>query len=359
MVLLTLAPPIVEEGTVTGPVTDPICFGAVEPKFLSRNILFSLLLLILIIFGASEVFCRYVIGLGDPPLYRADPASEYILKPSMTYHRFHHRFAVNRYGMRSDDFPPAKSTPEELRVLVVGDSVIYGGVRIDQADIDTEILKRNLQQQYGRPVVVGNASAKSWGPVNELEYLKKYGTLDADIVVLELSSHDYGDSPSYVPVVGISADYPAKKPISALTDLFSTYVLPRFFGIGAMPPGIDKSKENYVPSEREIVQCREAERALFAFVRRRHTRIALLQHLSKPELMSGKYEPGYYANLAVAQEEGVPHVDDGDELSAQLKSGSSLFYHGDPLHLNDEGQQSLAHALQRSINTALSSDQHP
>ena len=31
---------------------------------------------------------------------------EYLLQPSKTYYRFHNRFAVNRYGMRADDFPP-------------------------------------------------------------------------------------------------------------------------------------------------------------------------------------------------------------------------------------------------------------
>ena len=168
----------------------------------------------------SEIFCRFVIGLGDPPLYVADPKMEYLLQPSKTYYRFHKRFAVNQYSMRSDDFPPQKSDARELRVLVIGDSVIYGGVRIDQADIDTEILKRSLQKELGRPVVVGNASAKSWGPPNELAYLERFGTLQADVVILELSSHDYADAPTFAAVVGVAAAYPDKKPILALTDLF-------------------------------------------------------------------------------------------------------------------------------------------
>ena len=190
---------------------------------------------------ASEPFCRFGIGLGDPPLYQADEAIEYLLQPSKTYRRFHHRFSVNRYSMRADDFSPKKSGPEELRVLVIGDSVVYGGVLIDQHDIDTEILKRDLQQQLGRPVVVGNASAKSWGPPNELAYLERFGTLDADVVVLELSSGDYADAPTFVPTVGISADYPNRKPRSAVADLFGTYLLPRYFHYGVTPTGIDKT----------------------------------------------------------------------------------------------------------------------
>jgi len=51
--------------------------------------------------------------------------------------------------------------------------------------------QRGTHARLGRPVVVGNASAKSWGPPNELAYLQHFGTLDADVVILELSSHDY------------------------------------------------------------------------------------------------------------------------------------------------------------------------
>ena len=186
---------IVDRPTVAHESAKPWKLTLVRGAFLAS---FTLLFVL-------EIISRFAIGLGNPPLYQADAAMEYLLQPSRTYYRFHKRFSVNQYGMRADDFPPRKSTPNELRVLVVGDSIVYGGVRIDQSEIDTELLKRALQQQLGRPVVVGNASAKSWGPPNELAYLKRYGTLDADVVILELSSHDYADAPTFVPVVGVSA----------------------------------------------------------------------------------------------------------------------------------------------------------
>jgi hypothetical protein len=254
--------------------------------------------------------------------------------------------------MRSDDFPPRKSSPNEFRVLVVGDSIIYGGVRIDQSDIDTEILKRDLQQQLGRPVVVGNASAKSWGPPNELAYLQRFGTLDADVVVLELSSHDYADAPTFVPVVGISVEYPDKKPSLAAFDLFETYLLPRYLHIGVTPKGIDKTMINMSQSEADITMCRDAEREFFSYVRARGAKIVLVQHLSQPEL-KGEYQIGYFANQAVAKQENVPYVDDSAELGAQLRSGENPFFSGDDLHLNRSGQVILAHTLQRAVGLTL------
>ncbi len=277
---------------------------------------------------------------------------EYLLQPSKTYSRFHNRFAVNRYGMRSDDFPPLKSSANEFRVIVVGDSIVYAGVRIDQGKIDTEILKRDLQRDLNRPVVVGNASAKSWGPPNELAYLQRYGTLDADVIVLELSSHDYADAPTFVPVVGISADYPDKKPPLALVDLFETYLLPRYLHIGVTPKGIDKTMINASLSEQDITECREAERDFFRFARMHNAKVALAQHLSLPEL-TGNYQPGYYANQEVAKEENVPYADDAEELQMQLKSGESPFFAGDPLHLNGLGQPMLAHTLRRALDLAI------
>ena len=307
-----------------------------------------------IAFTFLELFCRFAIGLGDPPLYQADRQIEYLLRPSKTYHRFHNRFSVNRYGMRSDDFPPRKTSPNELRVLVVGDSIVYGGVRIDQSEIDTEILKRDLEHEFDRPVVVGNASAKSWGPPNELAYLKRYGTLDADVVLLELSSHDYADTPTFIPVVGVSADYPGKTPPLALADLFETYLLPRYLHVGETPAGIDKTMIDTAESAEDVAECREAEKEFFRFVRMRGAKVALVQHLSLPEL-AGKFHPGYYANQEVAKEESIPYVSDTEELLRQWKSGENPYFPGDSLHLNRSGQPILAHTLRRGVELSLKS----
>ena len=307
---------------------------------------------LLILFLATEVICRFVIGLGDPPHYIADSKIEYLLLPSKTYYRFHKRFAVNQYSMRSDDFPPRKSDANEFRVLVIGDSVIYGGVRIDQADIDTEVLKRNLKKDLGRPDVVGNASAKSWGSPNELAYLQRFGTLDADVVILELSSHDYADAPTFIPVVGVAAAYPEKKPALAVTDLLRTYIFPRLFHVGETPAAVDRSLPGDAPTAEEIAQCRDAERDFFRFARAHNAQVSLVQHLTLPELSRG-YEPGYYANQAVARDESVPFIDDADGLREALRKNTNPFNSQDAIHLNAAGQIILARTLETAVHLAL------
>ncbi len=138
-----------------------------KSRFWTRALLFLALAVVL-----SELFFRFVIGLGDPPLFQTDQRWSSFCSHRRPYFRFHNHFSVNRYSMRADDFPPHKSSSNELRVLVIGDSILYGGVRIDQAEIGTELLKRNLKREFGRPVVVGNASAKGWGPPDEMGVLK-------------------------------------------------------------------------------------------------------------------------------------------------------------------------------------------
>jgi hypothetical protein len=329
-------------------------YAAASTKKLSRTAIVLLFLATCAISG--ELVCRFAIGLGDPPLYQTISGVDYDLQPSKTYSRFHNRFAVNRYSMRSDDFPPQKSSPDELRVLVVGDSVVYGGVLIDQSQIDTEILKRDLQQQLKRPVVVGNISAKGWGPPSELAYLKQNGTFDADVVILELSSHDYADVPTADPVVGISPDFPDKKPALALVELVETYLVPRYLHKANDPPTyLERSLANHSQSEQDIAQCRAAENEIFTLARAHRAKVALVQHLTLPELQ-GNYYVGYYANQSVATQAGVPHTDDSAELRAQLESGHSPYFDGDPIHLNKSGQQILAHSLQQAANLALRSN---
>ena len=79
--------------------------------------------------------------------------------------------ARSRTDLRSRDFPPVKTEPGELRVLVVGDSIIHGGNAVDQGELATSLLERMAAEALARPVTVGNIAARSWGPPNCLAYL--------------------------------------------------------------------------------------------------------------------------------------------------------------------------------------------
>src|SRR5712675_1333967 len=117
-----------------------------RPRRRWRVLALAAVALALIAGVGGELVARYVVGLGDPPLYQLDPEVEYLLVPSRSYRRLGNRFEVNSHSMRSPEFPGAKTSKDELRVLVVGDSIVNGGARLDQADLATERLRATLAQ---------------------------------------------------------------------------------------------------------------------------------------------------------------------------------------------------------------------
>jgi len=147
----------------------------------------SLVLIAFAVFAlvGAEVFARFQVGLGDPPLTVRDPDIEYLFKPSRCYRRFGNDVCYNRWSMRS---PEADRFP----ILVLGDSVVNGGSLTDDSRLGTAILARHLG------VAVGNVSAGSWGPPNLLEYTERFGWFGAQSVIVVASSHDLDDIPTTI-----------------------------------------------------------------------------------------------------------------------------------------------------------------
>ncbi len=163
-------------------------------KWMRRVLLGIVILLVLLV--TAELIARYVFGFGDPPVYVRDAAMEYLAEPSRSYRRFGQRISFNQWSMRSDEFSKTKKSDDELRVLVLGDSIINGGAHVDQSELVTHLLQMRLAKQTGRPVVVGNISAPSWGVPNMLAYIQRFGTFDADLAIVVLNAFDVWDVPA-------------------------------------------------------------------------------------------------------------------------------------------------------------------
>jgi hypothetical protein len=122
-------------------------------------------------------------GYGNPPLYQYDPAVGYLLKPSQELGRSGgSRVHINNLGMRSEDTNPGK--PENVyRVLVVGDSVPYGGSYIDQNDTFCYVAERLLNQKTKQFQIL-NAGVNALGPQNIRRFLETRGTYFSDLVIV-------------------------------------------------------------------------------------------------------------------------------------------------------------------------------
>lgn len=212
------------------------------------KVVLIVLAIVLVLGLILEVGLRSRFGFGNPLIYITDAEIGYLLAPNQQTRRFGNRIEINEYSMRGGAISPTR--PEStLRVLLLGDSIANGGWWTDQADILSAMMASGLkatvakvgagfvqksskvQELSAKPartteVEVLNASANSWGPRNELAYLKRFGTFGAQVVVLLINTDDlFATAPSSVQV-GRDRNYPAKKPLLALQEVVTRYVLP-------------------------------------------------------------------------------------------------------------------------------------
>jgi len=286
-----------------------------------------------------EAFARFYLGLGHPPLYEAHPTIEYLYKPNQRVHRFGNLFVTNRYGMRSEDFPPQKVRPHELRIMVYGDSVINGGTLTDHARLGTTLVQERLANALRRPVWVGNVSAGSWGPPNELAHLRQFGTLDADVLILELSSEDFIDAPTFEPLNPLT--HPTVTPWSAAWEGFTKY-LPMYLSSRRLPEQVVSPEWNRGEpiNLRDEKECLGAEREFLKIAAEAGIPAVVLQHWRASELRRGSPDPGHAEIQQVALEEHVPVYQDVDAFRKHIDAGHNPYR--DDIHPNVDGQQALA-----------------
>lgn len=296
---------------------------------------------------AAELGARFVLGLGDPPLYRLDPEIEYEHVPMRSHTRFGNSFRLNAYSMRSDAFPERKSTPDELRVMVLGDSIVNGGARVDQADLATEKLRELLKADLRRPVVVGNMSAGSWGPINELAFVKRHGTFDADVLLIVLNSRDDADVPG-LEVIG--PQWPTRTPTLAVEELATNYLvrsLYRLRGSAAAPPPRSASQR-----EMDVAASKSAFVSLVELARSRGIKVGVIQHASRSELDKGS-EPGHTVIGAWAAEAGVRVWQLAPAVRAVPGGPDAAYLPRDDAHLSAAGQRVLAEVLRKAARELI------
>lgn len=175
---------------------------------------------------AAELVASLVYGLGNPPLFESSDAYGYRFIPNQDSRRFGNRIFFNAQGLRSEpiEFGHATGT---IRVLCIGDSITYGGAQTDQEETYPYQLEDILNSSTSSQYEVLNASCPGWSIENEEAYLFKHGIYNSHIVILQIDSHDLFKQKRSYKIVGQLADYPNRKPIFALQEIFFKY-LPKY-----------------------------------------------------------------------------------------------------------------------------------
>jgi hypothetical protein len=287
----------------------------------------------------GELVARFGLGLGDPPLNDAYPDIEYAFRPG-TYRRFGNTIRINSHHMRSGEFPARKTVANEFRVMLMGDSVVNGGVLSDQTDLASEVLGNELSSRLGPPVVVGNISAGSWGPGNLLAYARRFGLFDADVVVIVLNSGDAGDNPTGEPVVGVHPGFPDRRPWSAVGEGLTRYVLPRL--MPARPPATEPAPDGLDIDP--VARSMHDLEALCDMVVASNAQV-IVAHFPHREELAGAMLPGHAAIAELVQSRGLRLVELAPPLAAAMAEGNDPYRPSDSIHPNALGQKILAMTL--------------
>ena len=144
--------------------------------------------------GLGELVVRARIGSPLPerlPILevRANPYRGWEMVPGVHY-TYEHPVHVNALGLRGEELGPKR--PDELRVLALGDSLVYG-----QGVGDDETLPAFLEQALsrdagGRMVRVVNAGHRAYDTRQELGLLEELGERIApDVVILFWFENDF------------------------------------------------------------------------------------------------------------------------------------------------------------------------
>jgi lysophospholipase L1-like esterase len=173
------------------------------------------------VFALVEGSLRIFVGLGNPLIYLADEEIGYLLAPNQQVRRRGNRIEINQYSMRTRAIAPQKPN-STWRIMLLGDSIVNGGWWTDQDETISALIEGQLNSNVvSNSVEVLNASANSWGPRNELAYLRRFSLFEADAVILIINTDDlFATAPTSLPV-GRDRNYPDRKPPLALIELYT------------------------------------------------------------------------------------------------------------------------------------------
>lgn len=280
-------------------------------------------------------------GFCNSPLYYNNSYTGYSLVPNQDVKRFGNHYKTNEYSMRSEPL-----SDNEKRLLLVGDSVLNGGVQTDQTELASTILENEMQNLQGSSATprVLNISCGGWGIDNAAGVIEEYGDFDAKEIILVLNSHDAVGTKSSTEVAGNSVHFPSKQYKLAWIELFDRYLIPRI-----------QSKLNIISDSSKInstntSQGKENSKGWMFFkeyCEDKNIRLAIYLHATQGEIAEGEYDENGKWITSFAEDNSIPIFFDINELTKDDFR--------DDIHLNAKGQKVMVGILYPEVETYFES----
>lgn len=289
---------------------------------------YSIFLILTVGVLISELALRTAFGFCDNVLVQEDENMEYIAQPNQNRKIMGSNVIYNEYSMRSNNILEGA-----IKILGMGDSVINGGVRIDQKDLATDILTSDLTAALQYKTQVLNIAYKSWGPDNVYAYLEKYGNFDADILFLVVSSHDAFDNMTFKKIVGRDTNYPNRQYTFAYSEIFDRFIMPKF--VKYFEPMKMRTIGSSKPQSK--IKFNTGFEDILSYSQNNKIPLIIYLHPELSEVNKGSYNDEGKMIIEFAKTNGI-------QIVYGLKGANPSQYR-DNIHLNERGQRYISRIL--------------
>ncbi|MBO8242380.1 hypothetical protein HA147_06915 [Prochlorococcus marinus XMU1410] len=294
-----------------------------------------------------ELISRKYIGLGTPALYESYEGMEYKLKANQNIRRFGNAVIINNASMRTTQNIIKKKAQDKKRILIFGDSVLWGGTHIDQEKIATSLLIKKIKNKYE----IYNISAGSWGPGNWIEYIKENGLFDADKVIFLINSQDLVDIP--YKGNGINKQIPTSNPPFAMLELINRYLFPRAIkSINTMNNKFISFKNKNVNNidddlDSNINEGIEFLNEVIDLVQKNRIELIAIQFWNKEEFESESPMQFHSKTNEILTKKNIKTIQTLEYFKKCSSNGKKLFRDG--IHPTIKGQICLAKVLEDAV----------
>ncbi len=290
-----------------------------------------------------EFLLRFIAGFGNPILYKPDAACGYISLPNQHLRRIFAHTDLNAHGLRCPEFPLQKALGT-VRILFLGDSIVYGTTRVDQSQIFAELVRKRLEVSTARHIEEVNASANGWAIGNESGYIRSRGIYNSDFVVEVINS---GDLPQPFASIDDTAAAVTHRPALAIGDLLS-HVVHR----GSQQDPGTTPQSNAVQEQANLAELSRIK----GFVEAQNSRF-LVVFLPFRQCIPGGAKSSAPGQLVEwARQTGTPMIDLTPALS---NHATAQVTNPDHIHMNALGNQLVAGALTPYLRQIITTEQHP
>lgn len=320
-------------------------------KGLFQNValfLTSLLLFVLVLEVGFRLF-----GYGNLVIYKPDPKLFWKPLPNQNvYTKFGHKpVHINVKGTRGKNFNEAKSE-NVFRIISLGDSKTFGwGLR--ESETYSRLLENLLQNWINLPlkIEVVNAGVNAWSYAQMYVYLRDTGIrYSPDLVILADANlwTQFSENRSKEFIETFMRQVWLKNLLrrSSIYHYLIEVKLKRYYNkYRTIFIPIDPEKDEYFKEQQEKnpgLYFKKQIIQIYTLLKESNVKLLLVYIPSEGELSSFHKSIALKMKEEISREYNVPLIDSTKDLS---RSPQRLFFLGDPVHPNAEGNKIIADGI--------------